>query len=298
MGINEKKCFFCDLSKQTSRLCFENKYFFGFYDEKPINKGHVLIIPKRHIGFFEFDQTEEKYFYESIVQVKKIVEKKYQPDSYNLCINDGELAGRTISHLSIHLVPRYRGDTTNPIASGVRGILGMYSSPIKPEKLYLYENEFLSEEDLKKLRYTKTPDKKFFLGLKALIRNSEGKILCLKPKEDRNFTGSLDLPGGRCEHRDKEEIHAVQREVFEEIGINITNIMFFDSFIFWDVSFNADPNPIGLTLRLYLADLPIAAVPKLKKEEHSSTIRWLEPSEVADSLTQYPMSIRDKIRSL
>jgi diadenosine tetraphosphate (Ap4A) HIT family hydrolase len=46
----------------------------------------------------------------------------YHPDGYNLGVNVGEVAGQTIAHAHLHLIPRYRGDVENP-RGGVRGVI-------------------------------------------------------------------------------------------------------------------------------------------------------------------------------
>lgn len=53
---------------------------------------------------------------------KEIVDKKYNPDGYNIGINCGEVAGQTVMHLHIHLIPRFKGDIGNP-RGGVRGVI-------------------------------------------------------------------------------------------------------------------------------------------------------------------------------
>jgi len=50
------------------------------------------------------------------------VDKKFNPDGYNIGINCGEAAGQTVMHLHIHLIPRYKGDIENP-RGGVRGVI-------------------------------------------------------------------------------------------------------------------------------------------------------------------------------
>ena len=51
-----------------------------------------------------------------------IIDKKYNPDAYNIGMNLGEEAGQSVMHLHVHLIPRYRGDVENP-RGGVRGII-------------------------------------------------------------------------------------------------------------------------------------------------------------------------------
>lgn len=64
--------------------------------------------------------------------VKDIVIQKFKPDGFNIGINVNESAGQTISHVHIHLIPRYTGDVENP-EGGVRGVI--------PAKRYYSLNE-------------------------------------------------------------------------------------------------------------------------------------------------------------
>ena len=55
-------------------------------------------------------------------EAKRMLDERRAPDGYNIGINVGEVAGQTIMHLHIHLIPRYRGDCANP-RGGVRGVI-------------------------------------------------------------------------------------------------------------------------------------------------------------------------------
>lgn len=114
-------CVFCDYIKDKKFLA-ENELAIAVYDNYPVNKGHVLIIPKRHFANF-FDSTEEEIraFYNLIKKIKVLLDKDHNPDGYNIGININEAAGQTIFHLHIHLIPRYTGDIDNP-RGGVRNI--------------------------------------------------------------------------------------------------------------------------------------------------------------------------------
>ena len=95
---------------------------FAIYDTFPVNKGHVLVMPKRHFANF-FDATTEEVsaFNDLLQKVKGLLDEELKPDGYNIGINIGEAAGQTIFHLHIHLIPRYNGDVENP-RGGVRKI--------------------------------------------------------------------------------------------------------------------------------------------------------------------------------
>jgi len=132
-------CFFCHLDKKGLKLekVLENSEFLSMSDAAPVSKGHTLIIPKTHkVSFFDLEPEFVSKLYEFITATKKEIDKKYNPDGYNIGINDGRAAGRSIDHLHIHLIPRYNGDIENP-KGGVRNILEKYIPPATPPKEYL-----------------------------------------------------------------------------------------------------------------------------------------------------------------
>lgn len=117
--MNANHCLFCDYLKST-KIIMENELAFAIYDAFPVNKGHVLVMPKRHFANFFDATTEEVIAFNDLLQkVKGLLDEELKPDGYNLGINIGEAAGQTIFHLHIHLIPRYNGDVENP-RGGVR----------------------------------------------------------------------------------------------------------------------------------------------------------------------------------
>lgn len=119
-----KNCLFCDWkNKEANRLITQSANFYARYDKFPANPGHCEIIPKKHLqSFFSLNQKQITECYRLIKKVKKLIDKKFKPHSYNIGVNEGEAAGRTIHHLHIHLIPRYTGDVKNP-RGGVRNVI-------------------------------------------------------------------------------------------------------------------------------------------------------------------------------
>ena len=119
--MNTNHCIFCDYLK-NKKIIMENELAFAIYDTFPVNKGHMLVMPKRHFANF-FDATTEEVsaFNDLLQKVKGLLDGELKPDGYNIGINIGEAAGQTIFHLHIHLIPRYNGDVENP-RGGVRKI--------------------------------------------------------------------------------------------------------------------------------------------------------------------------------
>lgn len=118
--MKEEDCIFCR-EPETELLC-ENRLARAFYDKFPVNKGHVLITPKRHVVTY-FDATlEELSAINGLVfKVKGILDEKYKPDGYNIGVNVNYAGGQTIFHLHVHVIPRYDGDVEDP-KGGIRNL--------------------------------------------------------------------------------------------------------------------------------------------------------------------------------
>lgn len=115
-------CFFCDLLSDGARTIIETTYFFTVLDNFPINKGHTLIIPKRHSTDIFSLKTEEWEDLPSVVlKAKAYLDQEYHPEGYNIGVNCGTTAGQTIFHTHIHIIPRYIGDVPNP-KGGIRNL--------------------------------------------------------------------------------------------------------------------------------------------------------------------------------
>ena len=101
----------------------EDKYAYAIFDPNPVNRGHILIYSKRILGSFFETLPEEKYsIIEMIEKAKIFLEREFKPDGFNIGWNEGQAAGQSGSHLHIHIIPRYRGDMSNP-QGGVRGVI-------------------------------------------------------------------------------------------------------------------------------------------------------------------------------
>ena len=118
----EKDCPFC-LNNLTSEIILENNFSYAIYDKFPVSKGHILIIPKQHnSNYFDLSLEEQKECLILLNNAKKIIDKEFKPDGYNIGINVNKDAGQTIWHAHIHLIPRYGGDVEEP-RGGVRGVI-------------------------------------------------------------------------------------------------------------------------------------------------------------------------------
>lgn len=115
-------CPFCD-PEPGRDMIVESENVYAIFDKFPVSPGHVLIIPKSHCSsFFELNITDHTECVLTLNKVMQIIKDKFNPDGFNVGINDGEAAGQTIHHVHIHLIPRYKGDVKEP-RGGVRGVI-------------------------------------------------------------------------------------------------------------------------------------------------------------------------------
>ena len=120
--MNEKECIFCNLDPNREIIA-QNDLALAFFDVFPVNPGHALIIPKRHVAdYFDLTEDEVAAMQALLREVKAIVEKRFNPDGYNIGVNVNEAAGQSVFHVHMHLIPRYKGDVENP-KGGVRGVI-------------------------------------------------------------------------------------------------------------------------------------------------------------------------------
>ena len=115
----EQKCIFC----HEEEALLQNELAWAHYDKYPVSPGHLLIITRRHVqSYFDTTPKERLALNQLLEEAKKLLDKEYRPDGYNIGVNCGDAAGQTIMHLHIHLIPRYQGDIDNP-RGGVRGVI-------------------------------------------------------------------------------------------------------------------------------------------------------------------------------
>jgi diadenosine tetraphosphate (Ap4A) HIT family hydrolase len=115
-------CLFCNVKE--SGLADENKLAYASYDSYPVTDLHCLIIPKRHIkDYFKLTDEEIIACNELIKKIKKEIEIKDDTvKGFNIGTNLGKVAGQSVMHCHIHLIPRREGDVKNP-QGGVRSVI-------------------------------------------------------------------------------------------------------------------------------------------------------------------------------
>ncbi len=111
--MEETNCIFCKIVKGEipSKTLYEDEDFKVIFDISPASKGHVIIIPKVHAAnIYELpDEVAAKIF----VVAKKVataLKNVLNCDGINVLQNNGEVAGQTVFHLHVHVIPRFKDD--------------------------------------------------------------------------------------------------------------------------------------------------------------------------------------------
>lgn len=111
--MKKEDCIFCKIANGEipSACIYENKEFRVVLDVGPATRGHVLILTKEHYdNIFEIDaETAGKLFSLASV-VARAMKKTLNCDGMNILQNNGTIAGQTVFHFHLHLIPRYEGD--------------------------------------------------------------------------------------------------------------------------------------------------------------------------------------------
>lgn len=117
--MKKEGCVFCYNDDHAAKdqaeenLCvFKSKYSQIVINKFPYNSGHLLVLPLRHCGdFLALEPVEYTDLMQTLKMAVQAVTDIYNPQGYNLGLNNGSAAGAGIpDHLHFHLVPRWNGD--------------------------------------------------------------------------------------------------------------------------------------------------------------------------------------------
>ena len=107
------ECIFCKIisGQIPSTIVHSDDNFFVFLDINPANKGHTLVVPRKHYETFNDMPAEEVWhLFETVQRVSKAVEKGLKAEGYNILISNKRAAGQEVDHIHVHVIPRYKGD--------------------------------------------------------------------------------------------------------------------------------------------------------------------------------------------
>lgn len=103
-------CIFCKIANGEipSATLYEDEDFRVILDLGPASKGHALILPKEHYkDLYELDDAVAAKVLPLAGKLGRAMKKALNFDGFNLVQNNGEVAGQTVMHFHMHMIPRY-----------------------------------------------------------------------------------------------------------------------------------------------------------------------------------------------
>lgn len=114
--MKKQDCIFCKIvsGEIPSETIYENSKFKVIMDIAPANKGHVLILPKEHFdNIYDIDTATAGELFQLAAMTARALKSVLDCDGMNILQNNGTVAGQTVFHFHMHIIPRYEGDTVN-----------------------------------------------------------------------------------------------------------------------------------------------------------------------------------------
>ena len=114
--MKKDDCIFCKLANGVipTNSLYEDDVVKVIFDAGPASSGHVLILPKEHFdNVYSLDDDTAAHIFQVAVKVAKALKEGLNLEGLNIVQNNGEIAGQTVFHFHMHIIPRYKGDTVN-----------------------------------------------------------------------------------------------------------------------------------------------------------------------------------------
>ena len=120
-AVRQANCPFCEVAEKS--VLAESQYAVAIADGYPVSRGHTLVILKDHAETL-FAQSPEVQadVWRLVARVKDDLQSRFNPDGFNVGLNEGRAAGQTVEHAHVHVIPRFAGDVPDP-RGGVRWVV-------------------------------------------------------------------------------------------------------------------------------------------------------------------------------
>jgi len=108
-----ENCIFCKIinGEIPGHIIYENEFVLTFLDISQTTKGHTLIIPKKHcVDIFEMDEMLMQQVFVVVPKIAAALKTTFGCSGINLVNNNGAVAGQSVFHYHVHLIPRYEKD--------------------------------------------------------------------------------------------------------------------------------------------------------------------------------------------
>ncbi len=104
------QCIFCKIINKEipGQILFENEHVLAFLDISQTTKGHTLVIPKKHAeDVFSMSEEDMCHVFSVVPKLANALKTTFNADGMNIVNNNKPVAGQTVFHYHVHLIPRY-----------------------------------------------------------------------------------------------------------------------------------------------------------------------------------------------
>ena len=143
------ECPFCKPLKE--QLLYEDGMIRILLDAYPASRGHLLVVPRGHVERWEDLSGEEKMaLIRGMELAMEALRETLKPDAFNVGMNLGKEAGQTVSHLHLHVIPRWEGDCSHPRGGVRKAVLDLEDENLNMRERW--ERNRLNPEEVSLLR--------------------------------------------------------------------------------------------------------------------------------------------------
>jgi ATP adenylyltransferase len=143
------ECPFCRPGERN--LLYEDNLVRILLDSYPANRGHLLVVPRRHVeSWWELREEEKGALLRGVELAMEALKMALKPDGFNVGVNLGEAAGQTVRHIHIHVIPRWNGDCNHPRGGVRKAVLDIEDENLSMKERWIRNR--LRNEELEELR--------------------------------------------------------------------------------------------------------------------------------------------------
>ena len=104
-------CIFCKIANHEipGKIIYEDDVCMAFLDLSQATDGHTLVVPKNHYeSILDVDNDVLSHMMKVVQKVALLLQEKLHALGFNIITNANEVAGQTVHHFHIHIIPRYQ----------------------------------------------------------------------------------------------------------------------------------------------------------------------------------------------
>jgi histidine triad (HIT) family protein len=107
-------CIFCEIlaGRLPASIVYQDELCTAFMDIRPVNPGHLLVIPNRHAAnLAELQPHMGAHIFKVAQRLALALQNSgLRCEGANLFLADGQVAGQEVFHTHLHVLPRFTGD--------------------------------------------------------------------------------------------------------------------------------------------------------------------------------------------